>query len=131
MQNPTTTGASFSNSKGDAQAAASIKADAANAKTQASSGVAREFNNFITDIEDLIKSTTNLTGEDLQKAKDKLNERIAAAKESAAEVGETVVARARQTAETTNTYVHEKPWSAVGASAAIGLLLGYLLARRD
>lgn len=123
MQNQTITGAS-SNSKGDTHTASA-------AKPEASSGVAREFNNFITDIEDLIKSSTNLTGEDLQKAKEKLNQRIAAAKETAAEVGESVVARARQTAETTNTYVHEKPWSAVGASAAIGLLLGYLLARRD
>jgi ElaB/YqjD/DUF883 family membrane-anchored ribosome-binding protein len=79
----------------------------------------------------LIKATTNLTGEDLQKAKDKLNERISAAKKSVTEVSETVVERARKTAETTNTYVHEQPWNAVGASAAIGLLLGYLLARRN
>ncbi len=39
--------------------------------------------------------------------------------------------RARKTAETTNTYVHEQPWNAIGASAAVGLLLGYLLARRN
>jgi ElaB/YqjD/DUF883 family membrane-anchored ribosome-binding protein len=123
MQNPSTSGSSFSNSKGDAQASPASKSDS-------SSGIAREFHNFVADIEDLLKATTNLTGEDLQKAKAKLNERIAAAKESATEMGETVINRARKTAETTNTYVHEQPWNAVGASAAIGLLLGYLLARR-
>lgn len=125
MQNSTNAGTTFSNSKGESHVASS------SVKPEASSGVAREFNNFIADIEDLIKATTSLTGEDLQKAKAKLNARIASAKESAAEVSESVITRARQTAETTNTYVHEKPWSAIGASAAIGLLLGYLLARRD
>jgi len=125
MQNPSTSGSSFSNSKDDSQTQPN-----SSSKSEPSSGIAREFHNFVADIEDLLKATTTLTGEDLQKAKAKLNERIAAAKESAAEMGETVINRARKTAETTNTYVHEQPWNAVGASAAIGLLLGYLLARR-
>ena len=100
------------------------------AAAEGASSVAHEFKNFVADIEDLIKATTNLTGEDLQRAKDNVNQRIAAAKESATEIGESVINRARQTAEHTNAYVHEQPWSAIGASAAVGLLLGYLLARR-
>ncbi len=124
MQNPPTSGISFSNSRAvDGQTAQDFKADA-------TSGIAREFHNFVADIEDLLKATTTLTGDDLQKAKAKLNERIAAAKESATEIGESVINRARKTAEHTNAYVHEQPWSAIGASAAVGLLLGYLLARR-
>lgn len=95
------------------------------------SGVAREFHSFVADVEDLIKSTTNLTGEELSRAKAKLNQRIAAAKVSVEEMSETIANRARKTAETTNTYVHEQPWTAVGAGAAAGLLVGYLLARRS
>ncbi len=97
----------------------------------ASSGLAREFHSFVADMEDLIKATTNLTGDELNRAKAKLNQRIAAAKSSVEEAGETIVNRARKTAESTNTYVHEQQWNAIGASAAIGLLLGYLLARRS
>lgn len=98
---------------------------------KASSNIANEFNNFVSDVEDLIKATTHLTGEDLTKAKAKLNERIASAKESATEIGESLANRARKTAETTNTYVHEQPWNAVGVGAALGLVVGYLLARRN
>lgn len=96
-----------------------------------STGLAREFHSFVADIEDLIKATTNLTGDELNRAKAKLNQRIAAAKGSVEDMSETIVNRARKTAETTNTYVHEQPWNAIGASAAVGLLLGYLLARRS
>jgi len=95
------------------------------------SGVSREFHNFIADVEDLVKATTNLTGEDLSKAKAKLTERVEAAKESVAEMGESIAHRVGQGATITNKYVHEKPWGAIGASAAVGLLLGYLLARRS
>lgn len=95
------------------------------------STLAHEFQNFVTDIEDLVKATTNLTGDDLSRAKAKLQQRISSAKDSAENIGENIVNRARKTAETTNTYVHEQPWSAMGASAAVGLLLGFLLARRN
>jgi ElaB/YqjD/DUF883 family membrane-anchored ribosome-binding protein len=125
MQNPSGFSSSSANSKEtDAKAGPALKADTSNR-------VAQEFQSFVADIEDLIKATTNLTGDDLQRAKAKLNQRINAAKESATEIGETVMNRARKTAETTNTYVHEQPWNAIGASAAVGLLLGYLLARRN
>jgi ElaB/YqjD/DUF883 family membrane-anchored ribosome-binding protein len=118
MQNPSSSSVSNANSK-DTGAA------------DVTSGLAREFHSFVADIEDLIKATTNLTGDELSRAKAKLNQRIAAAKGSVEDMSETIVNRARKTAESTNTYVHEQPWNAIGASAAVGLLLGYLLARRS
>mgnify|MGYP006184082455 CR=1 FL=1 len=118
MQNPSNSSVSNANSK-DMGAA------------DVTSGLAREFHSFVADIEDLIKATTNLTGDELSRAKAKLNQRIAAAKGSVEDMSETIVNRARKTAESTNTYVHEQPWNAIGASAAVGLLLGYLLARRS
>jgi ElaB/YqjD/DUF883 family membrane-anchored ribosome-binding protein len=99
--------------------------------SEVSSGVAKEFHSFVADIEDLIKSTANLTGDELNRAKAKLNHRIEAAKTTAEDMSKTIVDRARKTAETTNTYVHEQPWNAIGAGAAAGLLVGYLLARRS
>lgn len=98
---------------------------------KASSKVANEFTEFVSDVEDFVKSSTNLTGEDLTKAKAKLNARIMSAKETASEVGEELVARARKTAATTNAYAHQNPWTVIGAGAALGLLVGYLVAKRD
>lgn len=125
MQNPSGFSPLSVNSKEiDEKASSTLKAGGA-------SRIAQEFQHFVADIEDLINATTGLTGEDLLRAKTKLNQRINAAKESVTELGDTVANRARKTAETTNSYVHEKPWSAIGVSAAVGVLLGYLLARRN
>lgn len=96
-----------------------------------SAGVSREFHDFLADIEDLIKQTTSLTGDDLARARVKLNARVAAAKDSVEAIGDDVAQRARKVANDTNAYVHEQPWKAIGASAVIGLLLGVVLARRN
>ena len=90
---------------------------------------AGELQNFIADIEDLVSSMTSLTGEDLARAKAKLNERISAAKESISEVGDEISHRARKAAHDTDEFVHQNPWQAIGIGAALGLLIGVLVAR--
>jgi ElaB/YqjD/DUF883 family membrane-anchored ribosome-binding protein len=94
------------------------------------SNISNEFRSFVADVENLLKATNSLSGEELAKAKAKLEQRIAAAKSSAEELGSNIANRARKTAESANTYVHEQPWPAIGASAGIGFLVGYLLSRR-
>lgn len=93
--------------------------------------VSLEFHNFLSDIEDMIKETTSLTGEELAIAKTKIIKRVAEAKESVEEMGEELSHRARKTAKMTDNYVHDEPWKAMGASAVVGLLLGFVLARRS
>ncbi|BFM12013.1 hypothetical protein R50072_21660 [Simiduia litorea] len=92
--------------------------------------VSTEFYNFVADIEDLIKESNLLTGEELAKAKSALNKRITAAKISMDGVSKSVSHRAERTAAMANTYVHNKPWPVIGVVSAVGFLLGYLLARR-
>jgi ElaB/YqjD/DUF883 family membrane-anchored ribosome-binding protein len=94
------------------------------------SGVSLEFHNFVADIEDLIKSTTSLSGDDLASVKEKIGERIAAAKESAEEMGDALAHRAGKAVAVTNEYVHEQPWKAIGVGVAVGFLLGAVVARR-
>lgn len=94
------------------------------------SSISLEFQRFLTDIEDLVAQATSLTGEDLAKLKNTMNERITLAKASLNELSENLVQKARKGAAATNTYVHEQPWTAVGAGAAIGLLVGLLVSRR-
>ncbi len=98
-----------------------------------SAEVVQDFRTFVQDIESLIRSTTDLTGEDLAKVKAKLNERISVAKKSLEGWGETISERASKSATAANNYVHEKPWPVIGAGAALGFLAGYLLtsSRRD
>jgi ElaB/YqjD/DUF883 family membrane-anchored ribosome-binding protein len=94
------------------------------------SSVAREFRNFVADMEDLIQATTSLNGEDLVRAKAKLQARVAAAKQSARRIGAPLVDRARNTVRATDGYVHEQPWQAIAIAAGASVLVGYLLGRR-
>ena len=94
------------------------------------SGMSLEFHNFLADIEDLIKTTTSLTGEDLALAKAKLSERVAAAKESVEEMSGVIADGARTSVAVTDAYVHDQPWKAIGIGAALGFVLGFALARR-
>ncbi|MDB5986570.1 MAG: hypothetical protein JWR16_1623 [Nevskia sp.] len=89
-----------------------------------------ELRDFLSDIEDLVKATASLTGGELDRAKEKLQERVTAAKESLDELSSEVSERAVKTAKATDAYVHEQPWQAIGVGAGAGFLLGYLVARR-
>jgi ElaB/YqjD/DUF883 family membrane-anchored ribosome-binding protein len=93
--------------------------------------VSAEFQKFLADIEDLVKASTSLTGDDLTKVKAEISSRIAAAKESVTDVGNNIAGSAKKAADISNTYVHEKPWQAIAAGSAVGFLLGCLIARRS
>lgn len=104
------------------------KIDASGVKAN---GISSEFKHFLSDIEDLVAQATSLTGEDLTKVKRNLTSRIDAAKHSLEDLGGNIAQKAKTSANVTNEYVHQQPWVAIGAGAAIGLLVGYLISRRD
>lgn len=105
-------------------------ASLATATNGAGPGVARESSHLMADLGDMIKSVTPFSADDLAQAKDKISARVIAARDSVVKFGGDVATRARTTAAATDTYVHEKPWQAIGIGAAAGLLIGLLLARR-
>lgn len=104
--------------------------EAARAANSGRQNVSREFHDLVADIEDLVKQTASLSGEELNLARTRLAELIASAKTSAGDMGSAVAQRARRSAAATNEYVHEQPWKAIGIAATVGLLLGVVLARR-
>jgi ElaB/YqjD/DUF883 family membrane-anchored ribosome-binding protein len=97
----------------------------------ATADVASEFKSFVSDIEGLLKETASLTGDDLARAKIKLNQRINAAKECVNNASGTMLQQARKTATITNEYVHQQPWAVIGTSAVVSFALGMLLSHRD
>jgi ElaB/YqjD/DUF883 family membrane-anchored ribosome-binding protein len=96
----------------------------------AESALAHEFHAVLSDIEDLVKATTSLSGEDLTRARNKLGARLKSAKESVEKAGNETMHRARDAAKATDGYVHTYPWQAIGVASVIGLLAGYALSRR-
>jgi ElaB/YqjD/DUF883 family membrane-anchored ribosome-binding protein len=97
----------------------------------ASSGITQEFKNFVADMEDLIKASTSLNGDDLARAKAKLYARVAAARALVEGMPATISDRARETVKVADGYVREQPWQAIGMTAAAGVLIGFLLGRRE
>ena len=96
----------------------------------ARSGIAQEFQDFVADMEDLIEASTSLTGDELARAKSKLYARVAAARVFVEEIPATISDRARNSVRVADSYLREQPWQAIGMTAAVGVLIGFLLGRR-
>jgi ElaB/YqjD/DUF883 family membrane-anchored ribosome-binding protein len=96
-----------------------------------SSAIVREYHKLLADLEDLVASASTLTAEELSKAKAALTTRIASARASAARIGNVVSERVQAGAHATDEYVHKQPWQSVGIAAGAGLLIGFLVGRRN
>lgn len=108
-----------------------VNSDTCDVIQQKSGDVARDFRSFVHDVENLLKSTTDMGGEDFARAKAKLNERVTAAKKNLESLSAAISESASKGAATANSYVHEQPWPVIGASAALGFIAGYLLTNRS
>lgn len=84
----------------------------------------------VADAEELLKATAAQTGERIVAARARAEESLRAAKMRLAEAKASVVEKVKIAAKTTDDYVHENPWQAVGIAAAVGLVLGALISRR-
>ena len=84
----------------------------------------------IADAEELLRATANQAGEKIGVARERIQDSLHQAKVKLAEAEAVLVERAKQAARYTDEYVQENPWRAIGAAAAVGLVLGLLLSRR-
>jgi len=55
---------------------------------------------------------------------------LAKAKAQMADAEAALLVRAKAAAKATDAYVHENPWKAIGISASIALLVGFIMGRR-
>jgi ElaB/YqjD/DUF883 family membrane-anchored ribosome-binding protein len=89
-----------------------------------------DLKTVISDAEAWLRNGGQLTGDELKAAKAKFENTISTAKTSLVDIEETVVERAKATAKATDDYVAENPWKSVGLGAAIGVVIGMLIARK-
>jgi ElaB/YqjD/DUF883 family membrane-anchored ribosome-binding protein len=89
-----------------------------------------DFRAVMDDIDSLMRSSGDkLDGEQVA-LRQRIRDRLDTAKERAADLQYEAVTRAKDAARATDDYVHDHPWTAVGAAAAVGLVLGMLISRR-
>lgn len=84
----------------------------------------------ITDAEELLSLTADQAGEGAVKLRAKVQARLASARQRLVEVQGRAVERAKAAGQAADHYVHEKPWHAIGAAAAVGMVIGLLVGRR-
>jgi ElaB/YqjD/DUF883 family membrane-anchored ribosome-binding protein len=89
-----------------------------------------DFNVVVADAEALLKATANQGGEKLAEVRARTEESLRVVKGRLLDAQDVLVLKTKQAAKATDVYVHENPWNAIGVSAGVGLLVGFLLGRR-
>ena len=89
-----------------------------------------ELRAVLADAEQLLKASADQTGERIAAARAKAEESLKAAKVRLAEEEVAVRAKTKAAAKAAADYVRANPGKAVGITAAVGFVLGILVARR-
>ncbi len=84
----------------------------------------------IHDAEEMLSLTAGQAGEGAQKLRERVQARMASARERLTTLQASAVERAKAAGQAADHYVHEKPWHAIGAAAALGVVVGLLIGRR-
>ena len=95
-----------------------------------SSPIARDIQNVVTDAQELLKTVQSEGESKLTEVKAKVQQQLDSAKQMLGQLQTTVNDGAKVAMDTTDAYVRSNPWRAVGISAALGALIGFLAARR-
>lgn len=70
------------------------------------------------------------TAESVGQLADRVQETVRQTQARLNELQRDLVDRTKVAAESTDAYVHEKPWNAVGAALGVGFILGLIIGRR-
>ena len=84
----------------------------------------------IADVEGLIGATTGAAGERLSEARGRAQDTLRRVRERLNTFDSDLGEEARAALDQADEYVKQYPWAAVGIAAAVGVVLGLLLARR-
>ena len=80
--------------------------------------------------EELLRSTANQAGDGVAAARARVEENLKAVKERLVAAESALIERSREAAKVTDEYVHDNPWISIGITAAAGIVIGMLIARR-
>jgi len=106
-----------------------------NAKsTRAASEVSKEklmqdFRIVMADAEELLRATAGQAGDKVAATRERIQENLAAAKESLNEAESELIEKTKYAVEATDAYVHDNPWRAIGIAASVGVIIGMLIGR--
>ena len=89
----------------------------------------QDFRAVVADAEELLRATAGQTGEKVAAGRERIQENLNVAKVRLNEAEFAMIEKAEHAAKATDKYVHENPWTSVGAGAAVGVIIGMLIGR--
>ena len=84
----------------------------------------------VSDAEEILRATAGVAGEKMTDLRERIGERLRDAKLRIADAEAALVDKTKAAARSTDDYVNDNPWQAVGIAAGVGLLLGIIIGRR-
>ncbi len=95
-----------------------------------SNPMARDVQNVVSDAQELLKTVQTEGESRIAEMRGKVQDQIETARHKMTDLQRTVADGADLAVRSTDAYVHANPWTAIGIGAAVGLLVGFLAARR-
>jgi ElaB/YqjD/DUF883 family membrane-anchored ribosome-binding protein len=92
--------------------------------------VRNDMKTLVKDAQELFREASLATGEKADELRNKGLVMLDAAMEKAQHLQAVAMEKGKVAAQTTDEFVHEQPWKAVGIAAGIGLVVGLLIGRR-
>jgi ElaB/YqjD/DUF883 family membrane-anchored ribosome-binding protein len=89
-----------------------------------------DIREVLADVDSLFRQAAAAGGDEARQLRRRAEDLLDKAQDQFATIREEVVNRGRETARVTDEWVHDNPWSSIGAGVAIGLVIGFLIARR-
>lgn len=80
--------------------------------------------------EKLLADAVSATGKEAEALQARIIASLREAKQRLGAAEQIALDKARAAAKVTDAYVHENPWKAIGIGAALGVVVGMLIARR-
>ena len=94
-------------------------------------GSGQEVPNLSADVQNLLGRVAHVADPEIARLRTRIERGLATAKKTLADGTDRVQRQAKDILATGDGYVRDRPWQAVGVAAAVGLFLGFLVARRS
>jgi ElaB/YqjD/DUF883 family membrane-anchored ribosome-binding protein len=92
--------------------------------SQSKNRLVSDFKNLVQDAEELLRAAGSYSGEGFTQARAKFEEKLGRLKDTVADAQTYAGDTYKQAAASTQEYVANKPWQAIGIAAAVGVLIG-------
>lgn len=92
--------------------------------------LATDLKILMADVEELVKATASQSGDKIAEVRGRIQQAAAELRPRLAQAEALLKDKAKVAVASADDYVHARPWTAIGVSAGIGLIIGLLISRR-